>query len=64
MSEAQSLSDPPNVPPGAAAVELRPVVTHEEYGACVELQKATWGADFNEVVPATILKIANRVGGL
>ncbi|HET9982826.1 MAG TPA: hypothetical protein VFQ38_04550 [Longimicrobiales bacterium] len=43
---------------------LRPLVTHEEYGACVELQKATWGEDFNEVVPATILKIANRVGGL
>lgn len=64
MSEAQSLFDPPTAPPGAAAIELRPVVTQEEYGACVELEKATWGADFNEVVPATILKIANRVGGM
>jgi predicted GNAT superfamily acetyltransferase len=30
----------------------------------VELQRLTWGADFNEVVPATILKISSMVGGV
>ena len=34
-----------------------------DYEACVALERATWGADFAEVVPATILRIANEVGG-
>lgn len=45
-------------------VEVRLVATHEEYGACVQLQRETWGPSFNEVVPATLLKIANRIGGV
>jgi predicted GNAT superfamily acetyltransferase len=64
MPEAQNQASVSTVPAEADEVVLRPLATHEEYGACVELQKATWGDDFNEVIPATILKIANRVGGL
>ncbi|HEX9107498.1 MAG TPA: hypothetical protein VF832_09725, partial [Longimicrobiales bacterium] len=48
----------------SAAPELRLVHSLDEYTACVQLQKETWGAHFNEVVPATILKITNRVGGI
>jgi len=48
----------------SAAPELRLVHSLDEYAACVQLQKETWGAQFNEVVPATILKITNRVGGV
>ncbi len=44
--------------------EIRHVRTHEEFVACVELQAATWGAGFRETVPATILKIAQRLGGV
>ena len=51
-------------PARAAAPELRLLHSQEEYAACVQLQKDTWGQHFNEVVPATILKITNRVGGI
>jgi chorismate synthase len=48
----------------ASEVEIRHVRTHEEFVQCVELQAATWGADFRESVPATILKITQRLGGV
>ena len=48
----------------AAAYEIRHVRTHAEFVQCVELQAATWGADFRESVPATILKITQRLGGV
>lgn len=48
----------------AADVEVRPLQSGDEYRACVALQRETWGADFGEVVPATILKVSQRVGGL
>ena len=45
-------------------VALRHVRTPEELAACVALQVATWGAGFREVVPATILRIAQKLGGV
>ncbi len=48
----------------ASEVEIRHVRTHEEFVQCVELQAATWGAGFRESVPATILKITQRLGGV
>lgn len=45
-------------------VWLRHVRSHEEFVECVELQAATWGAGFSESVPATILKISQRLGGV
>ena len=47
-----------------AQYEIRHVRTHDEFVQCVELQAATWGADFRELVPATILKITQRLGGV
>ncbi len=38
--------------------------THAEFLQCVNLQKLTWGSDFRESVPATILKITQRLGGV
>ncbi len=32
--------------------------------ACVALQKETWGADFEERVPASVIKVAQRIGGV
>jgi chorismate synthase len=52
------------VPTAADGVVIRHVRTHEEFAACVQLQRATWGADFNEVVPASMLKITQRLGGV
>lgn len=45
-------------------VEIRHVRTHDDFVACVALQAATWGAGFRETVPATILKISQRLGGV
>lgn len=45
-------------------VEIRHVRTHDEFVACVALQHETWGAAFREVVPAAILKVTQRIGGV
>ncbi len=50
--------------PALRAMEIRLLHTREEYHACLELQRDTWGEGFNEVIPATILKITNRIGGV
>jgi predicted GNAT superfamily acetyltransferase len=36
----------------------------EDYLACVELQKETWGEDFADLVPATILMVSQKIGGV
>jgi chorismate synthase len=43
---------------------LRPLAGAAEYDACVALQRETWGDDFQEVVPPTILWVAQRIGGV
>jgi len=35
-----------------------------DYQACVELQKDTWGRNFSDVVPLSILKITQKAGGI
>lgn len=35
-----------------------------DFEQCLELQRATWGNDFRELVPPTILRIALKVGGI
>ena len=61
----------PALPAGApqaggseSRVDIRHVRTHDEFVQCVELQAATWGAGFRESVPATMLKITQRLGGV
>lgn len=48
----------------AAGIEIRPLATREECDACVALQRSTWGDDFTDVVPQSILKVSQRVGGV
>jgi predicted GNAT superfamily acetyltransferase len=48
----------------ADTIEVRPLVSHEDFAACVQLQREIWGEDYNEVVPAVILKIGQKVGGV
>lgn len=45
-------------------IHCRLLTTLEEYQACIPLQRATWGRDFNEIIPAAMLKIANEMGGV
>jgi predicted GNAT superfamily acetyltransferase len=45
-------------------IEIRPLRTLDELRACVALQRDTWGSEFTDVVPASILKVSQRVGGV
>ncbi|MFN2399380.1 MAG: hypothetical protein ABR543_12170 [Gemmatimonadaceae bacterium] len=45
-------------------VTIRRVQTPDEYAACVAIQIETWGEGFTERVPATILQVAQYVGGV
>jgi len=45
-------------------VTLRPFSRSEDFLACVELQREIWGRDFSDVVPSSILKISQKVGGI
>lgn len=48
----------------AESVTVRRVATLSEYEECVAIQRETWGDQFTEVVPATILRVAQEVGGV
>ncbi len=43
---------------------IRPLQGHEEYLACVQLQEETWGQGFAERVPASILMVTQKIGGM
>lgn len=45
-------------------IDLRPLKTHEDFDQCVALQRETWGEDFTELVPPSILMISQKVGGV
>lgn len=45
-------------------VVLRALRTRAEYEQCVELQRETWGHDFTEVVPPSILLVSQKMGGV
>jgi chorismate synthase len=47
-----------------SSIEIRPLATHGELAACVELQQSTWGDAFTDVVPVSILKVSQRIGGI
>ena len=43
---------------------IRPLTSHTDLHACVELQYETWGRDFRDAVPASILQVSQLVGGV
>ena len=45
-------------------ISIRHLETLSEYRAAVEIQKQTWGRDFADAVPLSILKVAQQVGGI
>jgi chorismate synthase len=45
-------------------VDIRRVATWDEYEACVALQREVWGPEFAECVPAAILMVTQRIGGV
>jgi chorismate synthase len=49
---------------GPAPPDIRALETAEDFRACADLQRLTWGAEFTDLVPAHLMKIAQRVGGV
>lgn len=47
-----------------SALQIRELSSDADYRACVQLQKETWGQHFTEAVPATILRVSQKVGGI
>ena len=45
-------------------IELRRLATQEEYAAAVALQRETWGDQFDELVPTTMMQVVQKVGGV
>ena len=45
-------------------ITLRPLETRDDYESCVHLQREMWGKNFLDVVPAAILMVSQRVGGV
>jgi len=43
---------------------LRDLRTSVDFDACFQLQSATWGANYAELVPKSILRLAQRLGGV
>jgi predicted GNAT superfamily acetyltransferase len=45
-------------------MQIRPLATQKELQACVALQRKTWGDTFSDVIPPSMLQIAQRTGGI
>jgi predicted GNAT superfamily acetyltransferase len=45
-------------------ITFRPFASLADYAAGVELQRATWGRSFSDVVPLSILKVTQKAGGI
>lgn len=45
-------------------VTFRSLSSLPDYEACLELQRLTWGRDFSDAVPLSILKVTQKAGGI
>ncbi len=45
-------------------VTINELTTFEEYQECVQIQRETWGDEFEEWVPTSILKVSQKIGGI
>lgn len=50
--------------PTPPRTDIRPLRTHAELRQCLALQRATWGERFDDAVPASILSVVQRIGGV
>lgn len=45
-------------------VVIRHLSSSDDYEACVALERETWGCEFDDLVPAAVLMVCQKVGGL
>ncbi len=48
----------------ADGIVIRELATHDQRAAAVRLQEETWGVGFTERIPAAMLLVANKIGGV
>lgn len=64
-SPRSSPRDAATAPPGPAPpYTMRSFASASDYGQCIQLQRDTWGRDFTEIVPVSMLMISQKVGGV
>ena len=54
----------PTADVGTPSVHVRRLESLDDLEACVALQKAIWGADFDAMVPTSLLQASAHIGGL
>ncbi len=62
-----SIGAPRTELPGATTPDgfvFRRLSSHAEYEMCVRIQRETWGEAFVDIVPSSILKVSQRIGGV
>lgn len=64
MSPATQSPAPGSDPGAPSEIIVRALRSPTDFRACVELQRHTWGADFNDLVPAHLIKVSQRIGGV
>jgi predicted GNAT superfamily acetyltransferase len=47
-----------------AGIRIRPLTSNEDYDEAVALQDEIWGSGFSDRVPASILRVGQKVGGV
>ena len=45
-------------------ITFRVMDQFSDFGQCVELQRETWGRDWTDVIPPSMLKVSQKVGGI
>lgn len=58
------MTDRPKAPLAKGPFTVRHLERLVEFDACVDLQRVTWGDTFTEFVPASLLFVTPKVGGL
>ncbi|MBK5186935.1 MAG: hypothetical protein JJD97_01755 [Gemmatimonadaceae bacterium] len=61
---APIIAPPSADPPGADGLTIRRVASESEYQQCVDMQHEIWGESYSGIVPAVILSLAQRLGGV
>ena len=60
----QESSDPSAPVVGSDGITIRHLASLEDYTGAVALEDETWGAGFSDRVPAAILRVGQKVGGV
>jgi predicted GNAT superfamily acetyltransferase len=61
---AQEFRDKTSTSPDTGEIVIRMLSSQEDYEQAVSLQDETWGAGFSDRVPAAILRVGQKVGGV